>query len=76
MAEKSAVDIILEILNCYQQADHCLVNALTIDDHNQRMEAGLKCLTDRSVCLAKTGARIVPTKGEERDIERLKAAIH
>jgi hypothetical protein len=66
MAEKSPADVILGILKCYQDADHCLVNALLIDDRAKRIEAGLKCLTDRDICLHNTSKGTIPPNPDIR----------
>jgi hypothetical protein len=76
MPQQTATDIVLGILKCYRAADHCFVNALLIDDKAKRIEAGLKCMTDRDICLAKVATtKIARSTEDQRDIARLKAAL-
>ena len=73
MPQQSPADIVIGILGCYRNADHCLVNALLIDDHDKRLKEGLKCLTDRDICLRKIETSTLRRRNP--DIARLKAQI-
>jgi hypothetical protein len=65
---QSAQDIVTGILNCYQTAQHCLVDAVLIEDKNQRIDAALKCLTANAECVSKIkGAREI-----QSEIDKLK----
>jgi len=65
---QSAYDIVSGILECYKGEEHCFVDALLIDDRNKRLEAGLKCLVGKDVCIEKVKKK---SKSPSRETQQL-----